>query len=167
MRQEWRMVPWLHKMLRGRMKDACKKKERNKKENNNEKKQKCKQPNAEKSQGKWSGWPSFSTPHGVVIISNHNVGVLTVHKMNYLSFPLHWPLRATACLQFVLFTWIHTRHGDGEEGVWTGKNLFLKNRSWITKSPLCFLYWVVPMFSLNFDTFNNLWLRRFVRCFAK
>lgn len=50
-------------MPRGRMKDACKKNERNKKkmttqrENNNEKKIIItgKQPNTEKSQGKWSG----------------------------------------------------------------------------------------------------------------
>lgn len=126
MRQKWRIIPWVHKMPRGRMKDACKKKDRNKKDDNTEKKK----TQTEKSQGKWSGWPSFSTPHGVVIISNHNVGVLTVHEMNYLSFPLHWQLRATACLQLVLFSWIHTRHGDGEKGVWTGKKnlFFLKNK---------------------------------------
>lgn len=41
--------------------------------------------------------PAFFPPHWVVIISNDNVGVLTVHKMNYLSFSLQWTLWATAC----------------------------------------------------------------------
>lgn len=49
--------------------------------------------------------PAFSSPHWVVIISNHNVGVLTVHKMNYSSFPLHWRLLVEiAFLRHALFT---------------------------------------------------------------
>lgn len=42
--------------------------------------------------------PAFSPSHLVVIISNHNVGVLTVHKMNYSSFPLHWSPSGTDSL---------------------------------------------------------------------
>lgn len=53
--------------------------------------------------------PAFLPPHWVVIISNHKVGVLTVHKMNYSSFSLHRPLLLEiTCLRHAPFTWFYT-----------------------------------------------------------
>lgn len=60
--------------------------------------------------------PAFLPADWVVIISNHNVGVLTVHNMNYSSFPLHWLFRPeVARLHRAPFTWFHTRQVGGQK----------------------------------------------------